>query len=205
MDRLESCYFCGTGDGSLDEYPVVPDSLSPSPDEQATVTLCPSCRRKLASVVKRIADVAAGAPDIEREPAAGDAAAPAGASPEPAEPIDRIESSPDEAAPPDEGDTPVEADEIDAGDDDAGAGGATDADDEAGADAAPESISPFQYNKVMRLLENREFPVSVAEFESIATSAYQLDPSEVESVIQAAVDRGLLELDEEEETLHRAG
>lgn len=202
MDRLESCYFCGTSDGTLDEYPVVPDSLSPTPDEQAAVTLCPDCRRKLATVVKRIAAVAE---DTSADAAAvsGPTAAPTDAE-EPAEPAGEPETS--EPLPP-EADTEPSAPQSPEADDpdreaspDAGA-----APDEDAEDQTPETLSPFQYNKVMRLLENREFPVDVAEFESIATNAYQLEPGDVQAVIEAAIDRGLIERGPDGETLHRSG
>ncbi|MBX0323961.1 hypothetical protein EGH21_13060 [Halomicroarcula sp. F13] len=64
MDRLSSCYFCGAAlDASLSEYPVVPKSLQTeaTPDQQ--VTLCPTCRRKLATVLKRVVAAADEDPD----------------------------------------------------------------------------------------------------------------------------------------------
>lgn len=200
MDRLESCYFCGTGDGSLDEYPVVPDAFSPSPDEQATVTLCPSCRRKLGDVVKRIAAAAGGTAPSGGEPSAETGTDAASPTPEPSgsdQPTDSTRGS-GGRSPSAEGEA---ADTEPAADPSADTDEA--AEDTAG-DPTPEAVSPFQYNKVMRLLENRDFPVSVDEFQSIATSAYQLEAADVNAVIQAAVDRGLIERGEDGEMLHRA-
>ncbi len=218
MDRLESCYFCGTTNASLDEYPVVPDALNPAPDEQAAVTLCPDCREKLATVVKRIAS-AAEPPDEAAAPASGGAPGEPTVEPpeEPAEPeparpgTDRSddeaaaepERGPESAAEAEEppttdatsSATPSPADEPDP----------DETEDDESEPRRPETLSPFQYNKVMRLLENREFPVAVAEFEAIATSAYELQPSDVEAVIEAAIDRGLIERGEDGETLHRRG
>lgn len=209
MDRLESCYFCGTGDGSLDEYPVVPASLSPAPDEQAAVTLCPDCRQKLATVVKRIEAVAA---DQEAPPTTPDRSDDTGGiddiavPPEPPD-IDEIEEDePDPEADP-AADEPIDRIDVDepaepeADDEDAEAAGA----EATSPSQPPETLSPFQYNKVMRLLENREFPVEIAEFEAIATNAYQLEPSDVEAVIEAAIARGLIERGEDGETLVRPG
>lgn len=200
MDRLESCYFCGTGDGSLDEYPVVPDALSPSPDEQATVTLCPSCRRKLGDVVKRIAAAAEGAAASSHEPPAE--TGPDGSSPTPDpsgsdQPTESTRGSGSRSSPLGGESTDGEPTADPSEDTDEGA------EDPAG-DPTPDAVSPFQYNKVMRLLENRDFPVSVDEFQSIATSAYQLEPADVNAVIQAAIDRGLIERGEDGEMLHRA-
>jgi len=69
----------------------------------------------------------------------------------------------------------------------AGEGGGTDPDREVTA-----TVSALEYNKVMRLLQNREFPVDRAEIEAVATSAYELSGSECAAVIDLAVDRGLV-------------
>jgi hypothetical protein len=58
--------------------------------------------------------------------------------------------------------------------------------------AATTTISALEYNKVMRLLQNREFPVERAELETVATSAYDLARPEVAEVIDLAIDRDLL-------------
>lgn len=48
------------------------------------------------------------------------------------------------------------------------------------------------YNKTLRLLQNREFPVERHEIEQVAASAYQLDPQEVSDAIDALIRKGLL-------------
>jgi len=57
------------------------------------------------------------------------------------------------------------------------------------------------YNRVVRLLQNREFPVPTAEIEDVAVNAYDLDSAEFRAVIDTAVDRGVLT--EEGDQLHR--
>lgn len=68
---------------------------------------------------------------------------------------------------------------------------------EAGADEGRDSDGPsltrLEYNKVMRLLKNREFPVDRAEFVTVASNAYQFSESEVDQVLDAAIDHGLLD------------
>ncbi|PSP26750.1 hypothetical protein BRC65_09600 [Halobacteriales archaeon QH_2_65_14] len=92
-------------------------------------------------------------------------------------------------------------DEADAAD--SGAQGGTDGkskgDGEAG--SARTTISALEYNKVMRLLQNREFPVERREIETIAANAYDLAERDCARVIDLAVDRGLLR--EEDGQLHR--
>ncbi|MEF8886635.1 MAG: hypothetical protein V5A30_02425 [Haloarculaceae archaeon] len=79
--------------------------------------------------------------------------------------------------------------------DDATTAGDTAAEGERGTDPEREvtaTVSALEYNKVMRLLQNREFPVDRAEIETIATSAYDLSERECAAVIDLAVDRGLV-------------
>lgn len=72
----------------------------------------------------------------------------------------------------------------------------SDSETETGDDDAPTaartSISALEYNKVMRLLQNRQFPVARAEIETVAANAYDLSQQECAEVIDLAVDRGLI-------------
>jgi hypothetical protein len=62
-----------------------------------------------------------------------------------------------------------------------------------GSDAtARTSVTALEYNKVMRLLQNREFPVDREEIEVVAASAYELAQHECGEVIDLAIDRGLV-------------
>lgn len=55
------------------------------------------------------------------------------------------------------------------------------------------SISALEYNKVMRLLQNREFPVDRDEIVTVAASAYQVSRADCDRVIDVAIDRGLID------------
>lgn len=91
MADLEACYFCGSvPEGALTKYAVVPEALDPSPDQQRSVVLCPTCREKLAAVMGGVVAAAEDRPPGEAvESAGGEApdASPAGddgaAAPEP--------------------------------------------------------------------------------------------------------------------------
>ncbi|MFT4945965.1 MAG: hypothetical protein ACI8TL_000194 [Natronomonas sp.] len=54
------------------------------------------------------------------------------------------------------------------------------------------SISALEYNKVMRLLQNREFPVDRMELMAVAASTYDLAEADCAAVLDTAIDRGLL-------------
>lgn len=65
--------------------------------------------------------------------------------------------------------------------------------DDGGQAQSRASISALEYNRVMRMLQNREFPVDRDEIVVVAANAYDLAESECKQVIDLAVDRGLLE------------
>lgn len=56
-------------------------------------------------------------------------------------------------------------------------------------DVPPE---PPQFRKVVRILQNREFPVERAEVEALASGAYDLDDDHVTEIFDYAVERGIL-------------
>ncbi|WP_276272652.1 hypothetical protein [Haloarcula litorea] len=218
MDRLSSCYFCGAAlDASLSEYPVVPSDLGPTDDEQRTVVLCPTCRRKVGSIVEPIvatlrADDAPAANDddqsglidesgLDPQPdpdAVGDANETAegdlldGGDGEPSDDGSLLGGDPDD----ERASTATDAGR--AGADDEPAGGSDDADEgrtQASSDDDP-ALTRLEYNKVMRLLQNRQLPVERAEIRDVATSAYEISPREFDAVIDAAVERDLIAEDD---------
>jgi len=87
--------------------------------------------------------------------------------------------------------------------DDGGAAGGDGESDQPGAGAPDRTISKREFNKVMRLLQNREFPVDRMEILTVATGAYDLRQPEVAQAIDLAIDRGVIDEDEEEGQLVR--
>lgn len=314
MDQLSSCYFCGDAlDASLEEHPVVPASLLPSADDQTTVVLCGTCKRKLDAVVDSVVaavdstsasagddvdgDRASNADSASQTDAPSDIESTLGDDEDVLRSVGSDERSADRSggssADPDgsdanrdngdgrdTGDDPEEKprkytssrragytrhdssnqwnitggnDEPDessssGGDSDAeqssdassggsdggtssssseqaadrsrgsgqgatsggadassgaggstssggsgGSGGSSDA-GESGSDAdTPEvSLTRLENTKVMRLLQNREFPVERQDFVAVASSAYEVSPDDCDKVIDLAVEHGLL-------------
>jgi hypothetical protein len=244
MDRLSSCYFCGTAlDEPLQDYPLVAGDTG---EHGAVMTLCPGCHHKLETVL----DVVVG--ESEDVPALEDADRVALEGESPAALTEPEEDAPDPIAlgdgKRDDSETTSAASDADSADeatggplaDDTGGEGSTSAEtatetgdgdgpddeplavggvesgtdtDESGGGTDPTAagdtadgggggtdpdrevtttVSALEYNKVMRLLQNREFPVDRTEIETIATSAYDLSASECGAVIDLAVDRGLV-------------
>jgi hypothetical protein len=83
--------------------------------------------------------------------------------------------------------------ETDAAGDDT-SGDATAETDAAGepADDPPSDDPPTGYRKIVRLLQNREFPVERASFVDLASNAYELEESDVAASLDRLVDRGAL-------------
>lgn len=231
MDRLSSCYFCGAAlDASLSEYPVVPKSLRPDVDDQQTVVLCQTCRRKLATVIETVVtavdderrdtqrsqdqsadqsgmmDESGMEPRTDPEDIADanesmnedDGGLLGGADTEQSE--NASSASTDDSGllgGDDEGQTdPANAESRSTDDrqrrtrsneaaESGGSSGGTDSDD------GP-SLTRLEYNKVMRLLQNRELPVDRAEIREVALNAYEIDASQFETVIEAAIDKDLI-------------
>ena len=71
----------------------------------------------------------------------------------------------------------------------------TDANATADTDGPPETEPP-QFRKVVRLLNNRSFPVERAEFVELAANAYDLDESTVAESLAYAVDRDVLAVED---------
>ena len=79
--------------------------------------------------------------------------------------------------------------------------------DDSSDDTAEESVSqkqrpPTGYGKVLRLLQNREFPMARSAVEGLAAGAYDLESEEVDAIIEHALEDG--EFVEERGELQRA-
>ncbi len=270
MDRLSSCYFCGAAlDASLSEYPIVPAELHPDDDQQQTVVLCPTCRRKLGQVVETVVGAMDGQPDsdggaesvgdadqrttdangagrgdaddgdvgwvsaedaVENDPSSPDSASSSedATSNGPDERLLGSSNDADDGRVADEGSATRRRRENGSADSgaegssastDQHAGGrsgstadegnyadgrsadvASDRSESTGTDEGTDdptdgdpSLTRLEYNKVMRLLQNREFPVDRAEIKAVATSAYELSDAEFERIIDAAVEHDLID------------
>jgi hypothetical protein len=84
------------------------------------------------------------------------------------------------------------------GDDEEATDGTTEA---SGEDDAPEILSSGPAKKVIRLLQNREFPVERGEFEVVASNAYDIQMTDCKETIDALVEEGYV--DERDGDLHR--
>jgi hypothetical protein len=79
-------------------------------------------------------------------------------------------------------------------------GGSADSDDEDDGGERDVTLSRLENTNVMRLLQNREFPVERDDFVTVASSAYEVSPRHCEKVIDLAVKHDLLR--EEDGQLH---
>ncbi|WEL27180.1 hypothetical protein [Haloferax volcanii] len=215
MRELRTCDFCGTD--AVGVFEVLPPALTPA-DDQRRVVLCEHCEETLSEVIAPLlsrlgvdADVdvaddaraetgASAAPERTASGSVGAAASvdvnPVDPAPTPPEPADH--DSPDEGD--DAGSPGDDANDNDGVDDEAEA--KTEAENEPSASAADEQPRPDgesgrgeeppKFRKVIRILQNREFPVERAEVEALASGAYDLDDDEVADIFDYAIERGLL-------------
>ncbi|MFB6353793.1 MAG: hypothetical protein ABEJ92_06875 [Halobacteriales archaeon] len=205
MERLDACYFCGTAaDAPLQEVSISPRDRRGEPDAAVTVTLCPTCEDKLERVLAGVFDHVESRDSGGARPATDEAADDPEAAPAGGGRIDRIDvgsgaadGTPD-ASPPAERSGDAKPSASDARE----AAAAADRDDAegdesraharatAGGPAGLDGVSVDEYNRVMRLLKNREFPMPRSTFVDLATSAYDLGEATVEQVLDAVIDRG---------------
>jgi hypothetical protein len=200
MDQLAACYFCGAAlDAPVDEYPLIPRRLEPDPESQRTVTLCEGCREKLGTVVETALETVADGKQGIKAASADAAPTPSAKATDPAG--SGLEGSEEDAgAPATSTDSPTDDEPQPDTTVDASDGARGDADTEAGTDSemdaaatGNQSVSALEYNKVMRLLENRELPLERTAFTTVATSAYDITADEVDAVVDAAISKDLLE------------
>lgn len=195
MERLDACYFCGTAaDAPLREVSISPRDQRGDPDATVRVTLCPTCEHKLEQVLSGLfehvesrptTDDGASVPrDVDTESNGEDSDTPV----DDPDPIDRI----DVATQP-----PTDEPTATTGGDDGDAefiqeGPRVRARSAAITKESLEGVSVAEYNRVMRLLQNRAFPMARTAFVDLAASAYDLSEETVEAVLDTVIDQGAL-------------
>jgi len=173
MPQLRSCYFCGAVGDSLREYEVVPERLA-SPDEARSAMLCSTCHEKLRRVLEPLVEAGEsssagaghGVPDLGEVTFESDDGATDGRE-------DADETAPD-----------IEVTKREPTD--------ADVDTESDADAGDDRDVPDGYYKVLRLLQNREFPMERADLTALVTAAYDVSEPQCERILTVAIDRGVL-------------
>lgn len=198
MRALRNCDFCG--DQAVGTFEIIPDELDPTEAERRRVVLCGSCKDTLQTLIEPLIERAGRNADRQRSPESGESSA-TGDETNTGEDRtnDLIESSSDEdgsllgetddASP--EGSAPEDSDPE--GTEDDGERSSDESDASSQTAQSSESVKndrPDNYGQVLRLLRNREFPMTREEVVAIATSAYQLDARNVEAIIDEAIDRG---------------
>lgn len=199
--RELDCDFCGGG--ATGAYEVVPAELDPTSDEQVRVVLCENCRETLDGVLSPLFDrLGVGTPV---EPSFASNAAGHGVPPASDDGADEHESTaehadptltadaagherPDASAPDATQESTDDAEATASNDEDAVA----DEQQAAQASSTTAREEPQHFRKVMRFLNNREFPVDRAEVAEFAAGAYDLEDDEVDEIFDYAVERGIL-------------
>jgi hypothetical protein len=183
MPQLRSCYFCGSVGDSLREYELVPERLVAAGESRSAV-LCSDCREKLRRVLEPLIESTEATGTDRSEPHATD-----------------IGEVTFEAADATAGDAERTADGQDGGGDDDDAERTADGQDGGGDDDDAERTAghdddvPDGYYKVLRLLQNREFPMERADLTALVTGAYDVSEPQCDRIVETAVERGVLVAD----------
>ena len=168
-----------TDAGTTEPSGLLDDSGTPADDAQATTdsVVEPADDGSLLGDDDGSTD---GQSKVERSAATAESDAPATPEAETAtDPLDERAAEPTEGS--DTGTAGAETRDDDSEQSD-------DSDDSAGGP----SLTKLEYNKVMRLLQNREMPVDRAEIREVAVNAYDIDGEQFDAIIDAAVDRDLI-------------
>ncbi|WP_424007331.1 hypothetical protein [Haloferax denitrificans] len=220
MRELRTCDFCGAD--AVGVFEVLPPALTPADDQRRVVlcehceetlseVIAPLLSRLGVDADVNVADDAraemgaSAAPERTAGGSVGEAASvdvnavePAPTSPEPAnhdspdetDDSDETEQA-NETEPTDETEQTDEADdETEPTGDESASATAEEAQSTAG--SSDRGGEPPKFRKVIRILQNREFPVERAEVEALASGAYDLDDDEVADIFDYAIERGLL-------------
>jgi hypothetical protein len=199
MRALRSCDFCG--EQAVGTFEVIPDELDPTEAERRRIVLCQPCKDTLQTVIEPLIERAR---ESQREPAEN-----AEATRERSERADAADGGTNdliESSAGDDGSLLGDPD-TESSDDPESENAGSDAsepgdkpdeepDDEKSSGSGAESSGtvksdrPDNYGQVLRLLRNREFPMTREEVVTIATSAYKLDARNVQAIIDEAIDRG---------------
>ncbi|WP_248895523.1 hypothetical protein [Haloplanus halobius] len=203
MSQLRSCYFCGAVGDSLQEYAIP----GVAPAESRSAVLCSTCHEKLRRVLEPFAG--SDAPDRPAVSASGSSLQEVtfdssgdrddgvvadengvGADAE-ADTADDVSTG--DADGPDDGASVVNAaPDVDGSNSDAEEAAAEPSANEGSSADADDADVPEEYYKVLRLLQNREFPMERADLTSLVTAAYDVSPSQCDRILETAVERGVL-------------
>lgn len=194
MREVNSCDFCG--ERAAGTFEVIPPERDPT-GEGRRMVLCGGCRDTLASVLEPLLD---GAPARGDGPGEGQEPTTVVAEPGHESEPDAEKGSParDEGAGADDANAAGAADSADSAIEralgDGSAGGATDGspdgtdvEEVGGRPRSARRGTPRGYRKVMRFLENREFPMEREEAETLAAEAYGVDRETVSAAIDHAI------------------
>ena len=178
MSQLRSCYFCGAVGDSLREYEVVPERLVSS-DEARSAVLCSTCHEKLRRVLEPLVDAAESSPTGTGH----------GVSDLGEVTFESADDATDGREDTDETEPDIEVTKRET----AERTGDDDPETDTGDDPSVEDQSvPDGYYKVLRLLQNREFPMERADLTALVTAAYDVSEPQCERILEVAIDRGVL-------------
>ncbi len=203
MRALKRCDFCG--EQAAGTFEIIPEELDPTEAERRRTVLCDSCKAQLETLIAPLIERAGGEPaqttnQQSAEPTQTTNEQSAETDTETTNTTETTSAAETES----EGLIGSSDDETLLGDsessDDSEKGGtgsgqetaaaSTDSSQATHSPANETDDPPENYGKVLRLLRNREFPMTREEIVTIASSAYGLKARNVQQIIDESVSRG---------------
>ncbi|WP_436901638.1 hypothetical protein [Halovenus halobia] len=185
MRALQRCDFCD--EEAAGTFEIMPEELNPTEAERRRTVLCASCKTQLETLIDPLIERVGGNPtQTTNEQSAETASAAETESTADSESDGLIGASDDGSL---LGDS-ESGDESEKQGTDSGQEPTAESTDATQATQAESDDPPENYGKVLRLLRNREFPMTREEIVTIATSAYELKARNVQQIIDESVDRG---------------
>jgi len=174
MRQVRTCDFCG------DDATGLYEPLSPTVPDGPRMLLCDGCRDRLSSVVEPLVERIEGDAGAPGEATTGEPDARGGSGVSVAEPASTADPEPKTE------DTSTSSRPSTA------TPGVSESRDASGRAQHERAGTPPGYRKVLRFLENRQFPIDRSEAVQLTADAYELDEDAVEAVIDHAVEYGRL-------------
>ncbi len=188
MRALQRCDFCG--EQAAGTFEIIPEELNPTEAERRRTVLCESCKTQLETLIDPLIERAGGKPaQTTTGESAETASAPETESTATSESDGLIGASEDGSLLGDS-ESGDESEKQGTGSGQEQSAETTDSTQTTQSSQAESDDPPENYGKVLRLLRNREFPMTREEIVTIATSAYELKARNVQQIIDESVDRG---------------
>lgn len=182
MRALQRCDFCG--EQAAGTFEIIPEELNPTEAERRRTVLCESCKTQLETLIDPLIERAGAEPTQTTTEESAETESTATSE------SDGLIGASEDGSLLGDSESGDESEKQGTGSGQEQSAETTDSTQTTQSSQAESDDPPENYGKVLRLLRNREFPMTREEIVTIATSAYELKARNVQQIIDESVDRG---------------